>query len=269
MAMLKFFLWTLGGWLAVPPLLVFAWYFLAGGERLLRQERFDHLLREAGIAHAQARQAPTPEAWACAREAYLAAQAASDGADPVTALRLELDLVVRIPMERRDDDQDAVDPLVMLDALEKRANRLGSEAPDDDRAYKLWRDVRSLQAEALYAIAQKNRREDAKAVPDWKAPADRSRDCYRELLNAAKAQADADAFARFQRNLEVVVNMLRIEEEVFEGLPFPDNSPASKDCLKRSRKYQAQEQERHRAQTRAPDRPAPIEMPAPQGKKTS
>ena len=57
-------------------------------------------------------------------------------------------------VEGRDGGQDAVEPRGTLDGLEKRASRLRTEAPDDDRAYKLWRDVRSLQAEALYAIAR-------------------------------------------------------------------------------------------------------------------
>jgi hypothetical protein len=267
--MLKFFLCMFIGWLIIPALLFSAWCWLAGGERLLQRETFIRLLHEARSAHEEARSVQTEAKWTRTQQAFETALAAAKYEDQVTVLRIRLDLA-RIPMERRDREQDAVEPLEdTLDGLAKQAGKLKDLTPDDDRAYLLWRDVRSLQAEALYAIAQKNRRDPSKTVPDWKAHADRSRDSYRELLTAANDRADADAFLRFQRNLEVVINLLRIEEEVFQATPFPHNSPDSKDCLKRSRKYQAKQQEQQRSQPKLPDKASPIEQQAKSGVKTS
>jgi hypothetical protein len=247
--------WVLIGWLVLPPLAFGLWYFPTG-RALLEYEAANRLW-------ALARQQESRGDYDAAKASYEAASKAAGEEWDLRKLRIELDRAL-LASNPKNPNTDAVVALEILNDLEPRADRLLARAGDTDQeVYRTWRDVLVAKTAALYAIAWKNRWEGATSVEQWRGYAESALASNNRLLRHTEEQLDSEGYRLCLHNLEETVNLLRIEPAVFEGLAFPSNSPNTVDCLKKSRKYQEREQQRHKPTATPIEDPKNVAAPHP------
>jgi hypothetical protein len=221
-----------------------------------------HCHQEAGSCHDDAHRAVLDAAWAVVEADYNeAAKELFGGVNPDPGLdsldqaglkaalarlpRRTAELFAMLELSRAKKDGARNQGVEEV----KRLRRLGLLLPVASIHYDARREINAELSSTLYANAF-SAREQGATSDEWKAEARAAEAVLRDMIDDAREQADVGAIA-VQRNLERVVNLIRISTSSFDGLPFPSRSPRTEDCLAQLKKYRRWLDQQQQALARA------------------
>jgi tetratricopeptide (TPR) repeat protein len=199
-------------WVLVP-VLVLAYHY-GPGQAALSRDRAAALAQKAAALE-------KAEDWAGAVEAYQQALAALPAEDANSRFKVRL-----AAANARLYTGELPEAMQDLDGLLSEMLKAGSPAPE-------VRDVRGALASAQYYAAWLMRLENA-PTEEWMEQAENARQNFRLL--AEQTQVGAPGAAEdFQKNLESVIRLQRMDLSELQGLPLPKKCQGCKNCSQKCR----------------------------------
>jgi hypothetical protein len=199
-------------WLLVPVALVA--YHYGPGQAALGRDRAAALTREA-VAREHA------EDWSGALAAYRQSLASLPAEDVSGRFRLRLAVA-----NARMYTGELPEAMQELEALLGEMIKAAAPAPS-------LREVRRTLAGAQYYAAWLMRLENA-PTEEWMEPAENARQNFRLLAEQTQASA-AEGAEDYQKNLEAVIRLQRMDLSELQGLPLPKKCQGCKNCSQKCR----------------------------------
>lgn len=195
----------------VIPAVVLAFHF-GPGQR--------HAARDSAAAHLEAAHAAErAEDWPAAVAAYSGALAALPEADPDARWQARM-ARAKARMFTGELPEAMVELEGILDEVQRAGGRPGLEA-----------EVRAEAATAQYYAAWLMRLEGA-TTAEWLPETEQARQHFRLLAEQA---GDATAREGFEKNLESVIRLARMDLSELEALPLPKQCEGCKNCSQKCR----------------------------------
>jgi outer membrane protein assembly factor BamD (BamD/ComL family) len=187
-------------WLLLP-ILAGAYHF-GPGQQQVHLDEVDKLVAEAEHFIDEM-------AWQAAQEKYEAALELLPDERVATQRRLRLEIAkLQMLNKQLPEAHDAL--VAMKDEL------LG----DDEVDQKLMNEVQAAYANSKYYMTWLMRLE-GHLEEVWKPEIETSRQVYRQLAEAARAEGDEEAAKRYTEDLEASIKLARMNLEELQGLPLP------------------------------------------------
>ena len=96
-------------------------------------------------------------------------------------------------------------------------------------------EVRSTLAKGQYYASWLMRLEGAEEA-EWKIENESARQHYKWLEEKAAEKGDVEATQMYQKNLETVIRLARMDLSELQGLPLPKECSSCKNCSQKRRK---------------------------------
>lgn len=194
-------------WLLVPVAII-SWHYGPGQDSLSRDQ--------AARFISNARLAETSKDWKSARDYYRQAMDALPAGDTDVRLAVQLSAAkTRMYLGELPEGMEQVDAL-LDEALQTSANKA------------LQDEIRATSGLMHYYVAWLMRLEGAE-TEEWTEQTEIARQQYRLLAEQAAAQKDSAADS-YQKNLEAVVRLSRMDLSELKALPLPSECQGNGNC---------------------------------------
>lgn len=122
-----------------------------------------------------------------------------------------------------------------IETLEDLLAETAAQEQASDSASRMANEVRSTLAKGQYYASWLMRLEGAEEA-EWKIENESARQHYKWLAEKAAEKGDVEAIQMYQKNLETVIRLARMDLSELQGLPLPKECSSCKNCSQKRRK---------------------------------